>query len=317
MVIKSTRRRRVLLALVVGAAFIAAPAIGFFVVFVQPGDDWFVRVNGQEIRRSVLVELLRAEQIEAAQQGRPFDLAARSFDLAAELTEGEVLDQLAGQFGGPPSEEAIEARLRRLVAPGVADGRRADLEDVEFRELLTTYLGQRKLSEETLRRRMSADFLREQATALLASAIPLQQAHVHAHRIVTADRDSAAFVLRRAEAGIAFEQLAADYSLVHDDGDLGWLPYDALPVYVADLLWEIEPFQLSTPIPEPDGTFALYAVSGRDPHRPVDPAHMPAIEQRAFEAWTVGVTREQEIEVRLDSDMLTWLSEQLAKTRIS
>ena len=95
--------------MVVGAAFIAAPAIGFFVVFVQPGDDWFVRVNGQEIRRSVLVELLRAEQIEAAQQGRPFDLAARSFDLAAELTEGEVLDQLAGQFGGPPSEEAIEA----------------------------------------------------------------------------------------------------------------------------------------------------------------------------------------------------------------
>ena len=72
-----------------------------------------------------------------------------------------------------------------------------------------------------------------------------------------------------------------------------------------------------TPIPEPDGTFALYVVSGRDPNRPVDPAHMPAIEQRAFETWTVRVTREQEIEVRLDSDMLTWLSEQLAKTRIS
>ena len=314
--LESTRRRRVLLAFVVAIALIAGPAIGYFLVFVQPGDDWFVRVNGVEVKRSVLVELLRAEQIEASLRGAPFDLAAQAFDLAAELTADEVLRQQADDFGGAVDDEAINVRLRRLLVPVASNGDPADLEETEFQELLRTYLDRRKLGEGTLRERVGAEIARERATALLASAIPRVQPHIHLHRIVTPDQGSADFVLQRANAGVAFEQLATDYSIINDDGDLDWLPYDALPVHLAEYLWGSEPFQLSPPVAEPDGTVALYVVSGRDPGRAVEPANMRVIEQRTFDAWMGASMADHEIEVRLDSEMFTWLSEQIAKTRI-
>jgi parvulin-like peptidyl-prolyl isomerase len=313
---KSTRRRRVLLAVVVAAVLIAGPAIGFFLVFVQPNDEWFVRVNGQEIKRSVLVETLRTEKIEASLEGRLFDLGSRAFGLAAELTENEVLRQQADLFGGLPASDVIDIRIRALLTGTAPAGNQAAIGESEINELLRGYLDQRRLSEASFRNQAAAAILRSQATAILGSTLPSVQPQIHVHRILTADWNSANLVLQRAEAGAPFEQLAAAYSLADDDGDLGWLPYDALPEHVADYLWSVEPLVTSLPIEEPSGEFALYVVSGRDSSRVVDPEHMPFIEDRAFEAWMSASLAEQEIEVRFDSSMLDWLAQEMAKTRI-
>ena len=313
---KSTRRRRVLFAVVVAAVLIAGPAIGFFLVFVQPNDDWFVRVNDQEIQRSVLVEMLRAEKIDASLEGRRFDLGSRAFGVAAELTEDEVLRQQADLFGGLPEDDVIDIRIRALLVATEPGGNQTAIGESEINELLRRYLDQRRLSEASFRNQTAAAIVRSQATAILGSTLPSVQPQIHVYRILTADRDSADLVLQRAEAGTPFEQLATAYSLADDDGDLGWLPYDALPEHVADYLWSVEPLVTSLPIEEPSGAFALYVVSGRDTSRAVDPEHVPLIEQRAFEAWMSASLAEQEIDVRLDSSMLDWLAQEMAKTRI-
>ena len=313
---KSTRRRRVLLAVVVAVLLIAGPAVGFFLLFVQPNDDWFVRVNGQEIKRSVLVEMLRAERIDASLEGGRFDLGSRAFGVAAELTEDEVLRQQAHLFGGLPQDDVIDIGIRALLVATEPGGDQAAIGESEINELLRRYLDQRRLSEASFRNQTASAILRSQATAILRSTVPSVQPQIHVHRILTADQDSANLVLQLAEAGTPFEQLATAYSLADDDGDLGWLPYDALPEHVADYLWGVEPLVTSFPIDEPSGAFALYVVSGRDTSRAVDPEHLPLIEQRAFEAWMSASLAEQEIDVRLDSSMLDWLAQEMAKTRI-
>lgn len=305
-----------LLAVVLAAALIAGPAIGFFLVFVQPNNDWFVRVNGQEIKRSVLVEMLRADKVEASFENRLFDLGERAFAIAAELTEDEVLRQQADLFGGLPEIDMIDMRVRALLADMEPGGHQADISEPEINELLRKYLDQRRLSEASFRDQMIASIIRSQATVILGSTIPLVQPQIHVHHILTENLESANLVLQRAETGTPFEQLAATYSIADDDGDLGWLPYDALPRHVADYLWGVEPLTTSLPIEESTGTFALYVVSGRDTNREVDPEHVPLIKERAFEAWISASLTEQKIEVHLDSSMLDWLAKEMAKTRI-
>ncbi len=313
---KSTRRRRVLFALAIAAVLAAAPALGYILVFIQPSNDWFVQVNDQEIKRSILVEMLQTEKREAARQGRSFDLTARAFGIAGELTEDEVLRQQAHQFGGLPTDDAIDVRIRRLVVPTDSDGSLIKVNQAEFKELQRTHLEQRGLSEESFRRQAAASIVRSQAKAILSATIPSTQPQIHVHRILTTDAASADFVLQRAEAGTSFEQLATDYSLVNDGGDLGWLPYDALPAHIADYLWNVEPFKMSLPVEEPTGAIALYVVSARDTARPVDPSHIPIIEQRTFDSWMNSFLNDQEINVQIDSNMLAWLATEMAKTRI-
>ena len=58
----------------------------------------------------------------------------------------------------------------------------------------------------------------------------------------------------------------------------------------------------------------LYVISARDAARELDAGVRLVLEERALESW-LRVTRDaQEIELRLDSETLAWVVEQLAQT---
>ena len=313
---KGTRRRRVLFASLIAAILIAGPVFGYILVFVQPGNDWFVQVNDQEIKRNVLAEILRAEKRETARQGLSFDLSSRAFEVAGKLTEDEVLRQQAHEFGGAPTADAVNVRIRRLILPSEPDGSLLDVSEAEFEELLREHLNRSGLTQEVFRNQAAGDVIRSQAKAILSASIPSIQPQIHVHRILATDATSADFVFKQAEAGVSFERLAEAYSLSNDNGDLGWLPYDVLPTHIADYLWNVEPLKLSLPVEEPTGTMALYVVSARDFARPVKPVHIPIIEQRMFDSWMTSSLDAQEIDVQIDSDMLEWLATEMSKIRI-
>ena len=109
--------------------------------------------------------------------------------------------------------------------------------------------------------------------------------------------------------------MARRYSLEPATGDLGWLPYGALPSAAADLLWALPPLEFAPPFQRTDGAVVVYVVSARDPSRVLDPVARQLLEEAAFRSW-LGETRErQEIELQLDSETLDWVADQLEQTR--
>ena len=301
----------------IGLLLVAGPLVGLLLVFVHPSQDWFVRVNGEDLTRGELVEVLRAEQISSNLNGGEFDLTARALEVAAELTEDEVLRQQANVLGIQVGNDDIDLWIRRLLLGSGASTLTSGHSQSEIDELLRTYLDQRMLSEQVFRRQAIASVIREQATLALAVTIPAAQPHVHIHRILLPDQEAASFVLGKAEEGIPFDQLAETYSLANDGGDLGWLPYDALPAHIADYLWNAGQLELSLPVSEPDGTFALYVVSERDSERLIEDLTMIVVQDKVLANWVATTFATQDIHVQLDSEIIDWLSNELAKTRLN
>ena len=107
-----------MLVLIIGAAaLIAGPLIGFIVVSTTPNEAWFARVNGTEIPRSVLVDVLRASQIDAALQRQPFDPWRSGFGHRRPPRDDEVLRQTTEELAIEVSEADIRRELAAQLAP--------------------------------------------------------------------------------------------------------------------------------------------------------------------------------------------------------
>lgn len=309
-------RRRVLLVAALGVlVLVAGPLIGFFLVYTWPSQQWFARVNGVEIPRATLVDVLRANQIDAALRRERFDAATQAFDTAALLIDNEVLRQTAGTLGVAASDAEIERELAAQLAPRLDA---ADLDGparTELAEAKRQYADLRRLSIAELERLAEGDLLRRKVTEEIGRSIADPQPQVRLHSIVVADVETAARVRSRAAAGVPFEELARRYSLEPASGDLGWLPYGALPPAAADLLWALPPLEFAPPFQRADGAVVVYVVSGRDPSRVLDPVARQLLEEAVFGSWLGETRTEQAIELQLDSETLDWVADQLEQTR--
>ncbi|MCY4583515.1 MAG: SurA N-terminal domain-containing protein [Chloroflexi bacterium] len=310
------RSRRPVL-LVAGLALlvlVAGPIIGFFLVYTAPSQEWFARVNGVAIPRTALVDVLRANQIDASLEHLPFDARAQAFDTATLLIENEVLRQKADTLGVAVSEEDVERELAAQLAPQLDP---ADLDTsgrAELAEAKRQYADLRRLDVDELERLAEGELLRREATEALGRSIPDPQPQLRLHSIVVADVETAARIESEAAQGVPFEELVRRYSFEPAAGDLGWLPYDALPPAAADLLWSLPPLEFAPPFQREDGAIVVYVVSTRDPSRELDPVARQLAEEVAFESWLGETLAAQEVELQLDSETLEWVAEQLAQT---
>ena len=277
-------------------------------------EEWFVRVNGVAITRAELVDVLRAEQIDAALAGVPFDETLETFDAAARLTDDETLRQTAHELGVGVSGEEVEAELIAQLAPELDPTALDDAGRALFEERRRQYADLRRLSFAQLDRIAEGELLRRKAARELGRGIPDPQPQVRLHVLGVADLETAERVRQLALEGVAFEELARRFASDGGAVDLGWLPYDALPSAAAELLWTLPTLELSPPFLQENQAIVLYVVSARDPARELDAGVRLVLEERALESW-LGVTHDaQEIELRLGSDTLAWVLEQLAQT---
>lgn len=294
---------------------VAGPLIGFFLVYTAPSQQWFARINGVEIPRSTLVDLLRANQIDASLERLPFDVRTQAFDTAALLVDNEVLRQAADTLGVAVAGEEIERELAAQLTPRL-DAADLDASDrAELTEAKRQYADLRRLDIAELERLAEGELLRRKAAEALGRSIPDPQPQIRLHSIVVADVEIAARVESEAALGVPFEELVRRYSFEPASGDLGWLPYDVLPPAAADLLWGLPPLEFAPPFQRGDGAIVVYVVSARDPSRALDPVARQLLEDVAFESWLGETRAAQEIELQLDSETLEWVAQQLGQTR--
>lgn len=300
--------RRALIVLLGGAALIVAAGVALALVYADPGRQWFARVNGVPISRAVLLDILRANRIDAALTGAPFDAQAQTFEVAARLVDDETLRQAAPRIGVEVSSAEVAAELAAQLAPG--------LDAASAEEALRQYAGARRLSAALVESLAEGELLRRKATQALGRAIPDPQPQARVHSLVLPDLAAADLVRVDAQRGVSFEEVVRRYSLDPSAADLGWLPYGALPPAAADALGRLPPGELSPPFLREDGAAVVYVVSARDDARPLDAAARELLEEAAFDAWLREARAAQEIELRLDSALLEWTAAQLAQTRL-
>ncbi len=300
--------RRALIVLLVGASLIVAAGVALALVYADPGRQWFARVNGVPISRAVLLDVLRANRIDAALTGAPFDAQAQTFEAAARLVDDETLRQAAPLIGVAVSGAEVAAELAAQLAPG--------LDAASAEEALRQYAGARRLSAALVESLAEGELLRRKATQALGREIPDPQPQARVHSLVLPDLAAADLVRADAQRGVSFEEIVRRYSLDPSAADLGWLPYGALPPAAADALGRLPLDELSPPFLREDGAAVVYVVSARDDASPLDAAARELLEEAAFDAWLREARAAQEIELRLDSALLEWTAAQLAQTRL-
>ena len=309
-------RRLLVLVIVLGALMlVAGPLIGFFLVYTAPSQQWFARVNGVEIPRATLVDVLRANQIDALLQRQRFDPGTQAFDTAGLLIDNEVLRQTADTLGVAVSELEVDGELAAQLTPQLDA---ADLDAAaraELAEAKRQYADLRRLDVAELEKLAEGELLRRKVTEALGRSIVDPQPQIRLHSIVVADVETATRIQGEAVQGVPFEDLARRYSLDPASGDLGWLPYAALPPAAADLLWNLPASELSPPFQRGDGAIVVYVISARDPSLALDPVARQLLEEAEFAAWLGETRAAQDIELRLDSETLDWVADQLEQTR--
>lgn len=300
--------RRALIVLLGVAALVAAAGVALALVYADPGRQWFARVNGVPISRAVLLDVLRANRIDAALTGAPFDAQAQTFEAAARLVDDETLRQAAPRIGVEVSSAEVAAELAAQLAPG--------LDATSAEEALRQYAGARRLRASLVESLAEGELLRRKATQALGREIPDPQPQARVHSLVLPDLAAADLVRADAQRGVSFEEIVRRYSLDPSAADLGWLPYGALPPSAADALGRLPLDELSPPFLREDGAAGVYVVSARDAARQLDAAARELLEEAAFDAWLREARAAQEIELRLDSSLLEWTAAQLAQTRL-
>ena len=294
---------------------VAGPLIGFFLVYTAPSQQWFARVNGVEVPRATLVDVLRANQIDALLQRQRFDPGTQAFDTAGLLIDNEVLRQTAGALGVTVSEAEVERELAAQLTPQLDAGNLDASARAELAEAKRQYADLRRLDVAELEKLAEGESLRRKVTETLGRSIVDPQPQIRLHSIVVADVETATRIQSEAVQGVPFEELARRYSLDPASGDLGWIPYAALPPAAADLLWNLPASELSPPFQRGDGAIVVYVISARDPSLALDPVARQLLEEAEFESWLGQIRVAQDIELRLDSETLEWVADQLEQTR--
>ena len=227
--------------------------------------------------------------------------------VAETLIQEEILRRFAGDLGVSASEEEIKAEIATQIGstPDATDF------DVVFQSALT----RTGLTEEQYRQLVLAVLLSRKVREKLGEGLPAAAESVHYRQILVNDDAAAQEIKGQVEGGGDFAALARERSLdtntKDSGGDAGWVPRGTLEPSQEELIFLLEPGQLTTiPLSQGGAVFVVQMLE-KAADRPVDDAQKPALVQRAFRDWVQEKRQGLEIVNRMDlssgdPDNLRW-----------
>ena len=318
------------LALLVIAGILTA---GFVFAFVLPPRETLVKVNDVTYSRGDLVDALRAQQA----QSRLFDLefqASQEIFTALQLfVEDEILSQVAAKYGISVDEEEID---RLIESDLLATDLRLNPETlrVNFDELYGQRLNELQVSKTDHRMLTGRSILRAKFREFVGEQVPRIAEQVHYHRIVMTVGTEVDIMLVKLKDGLAeattpeerqavWRDVTREFSLdepefVRLGGDIGWLPLGSSDVY-AETILALEIGEVSAPITDIESpkVVLFFMVSEVDAARELGAADLEDMKSRALQDW-INLERDNHvIDAAFDSDIYTWMLEQLAQSAIA
>ena len=267
------------------------------------GDDldlvWVGSVNDVEFTAGDLVQRIRMFQGVNRYHGRRVDLSAVPFESLLNMINAEILRQAAPKLGIQPTEDAIDAELRRQFQPTAAAGQETEPGQLEreFQDTYQAFLTATSLTDSEYRVIIEEELTEYGLLLMLSQEIESPQEQVEVRWIrLPIDPDEAGSnglqpdrVAHRLQVE-AFEAVAQEVGrsdgYAEPSGYVGWVPLGAFPdldplLYGAAAL---PPSEVSHPYYVQDGILFVEVLSAPE-SRELDDTMSLKLATELTEAW--------------------------------
>jgi parvulin-like peptidyl-prolyl isomerase len=233
-----------------------------------------------------------AEDAEAEGESENGDSASEDEENASEDEDADPSDEADGEGDESDAEEADESEAEPTPEPEPTPS------DAEMRE--TAEANQSDHEEFLLDRAgishddfvemfIVPDIAREKIRNHLAEDVPTRAEHVQAAHILVATQDAAQVVYEElSEDGADFAEVAeeqsTDQQTAPNGGDLGWFPRGVMVEEFDEVIFELEPGEVSEPF-QTDFGWHIATVTDREEDRPIELNVLDQQRQQVFDEW--------------------------------
>jgi len=215
------------------------------------------------------------------------ELARRRVQISGDLdapplpaeVQRDVLDQMIEQALFNAHAKALKLTVSSTIVEAELTAMERDLPDAELDRILNeTYQTRSRIRERIRQRLLTQKLLAEISNGDISDAeiearwtawdpeAKMHPPRVKAGQIVVSSEQTAKEVRQRLKQGVAFEQLAMEYSVAPNaaaGGYLGWFARKEMPEIVDETCFELEPGEVSDIVPSEYGyhIFKVYEVS--------------------------------------------------------
>jgi len=234
------------------------------------------------------------------------------------LAEEELLRQVATE---PPYSITVSEDDMDILARDLARGENETIDEMEFREWYRQELNETGLSDSEYRELLTSVVLERRMSDYLGERVPTVAEQVLVHMIPVEDRSTGDRVKAEHDAGEEFATLARVYSVsptvAEKGGELGWFPRGVLDSQTDRVAFGLETGEGSEPFYSGEQIVVLM-VSDRVAARQIEDQSLQILRSRALQKWYAEVSSSHEVkyygfEKGYDSETNAWVLWQLQR----
>ncbi len=225
------------------------------------------------------------------------------------LIQEEVVRRFAGELGVTASEDETREEIASRL------GITAD--DESFDVVFQQELARSQLSETDYRQMIEAAVVTDKLRDKFLAEVPESADSVHYRQIAVGEPAKADEVVAEIEGGADFAALAAedfnlDFANKENGGDVGWVPTGVLDASTEELVFALQPGELSEPIPTARGVLVIEMLE-KDSDHPVEEDQKEPLAGRLFADWieenkqSLSIVNNLDVRGDFDQDKVAWV----------
>jgi foldase protein PrsA len=231
-----------------------------------------------------------------------------------------IQEEVVRRFAGELDVAAADDDTREEIASRL--GITAD--DESFDVVFQQELARSELSETDYRQMIEAAVVTDKLREKFLAEVPESADSVHYRQIVVGEPAKADELVAEIEGGADFAALAAedfnlDFANKENGGDVGWVPRGILDASTEELVFALQPGDLSEPIPTARGILVVEMLE-KDGDHPVEEAQKEPLAGRLFADWVEGkkqslsIVNNMDVRGNFDQDKVGWVVARVYET---
>jgi parvulin-like peptidyl-prolyl isomerase len=209
-----------------------------------------------------------------------------------------IQEEIVHRFAAERQITASEDEIKNAIATRIG----AKVDDANFDVIFKQEVTRSELSEDEYRRMVEATVLSDKLRTGFEAEVPKTAESVHFRQILVGSDEKAQEIVDKLKAGGDFAKLAAESSIdgatKDKGGDLGWVPKGVLAASLEELVFPLEPKEVTT-IPISQAVYVIEMVEKDDNHEVVA-EQKSNLASRAFGDWVEEKKKSLEVVNNMD-----------------
>lgn len=294
------------------------PQLAFLDRMIAQGSDLDeatvgqLRLERERLPQTVLDNIVEERVVREEARRRGITVSPQEIQ---DRVNQEVAAARAAQQPAPGPTPSSDSPSAATDAPSATPTPVPTLSEQDFPSAYEQFLRDRDITDEAFRDAVATVILREKLRDAIGQTVPGSGEQVRARHILVSTEEQARDLVSRLESGASFDELARtesiDSSTKDRGGDLGWFPRG---IQARDL--EKAAFEAEVGKTDVVKTFQGWHVLQVLEHvqdRPLDPAQLDTLRQRAYSEWLTGAMAGPDVRVSLSPEQGRWVLRQASR----